>query len=213
MGKFLKGILGGFSGKVGNVIGAYWRGIDYMRSLPRKSNKPPTEAQLKQRMAFALVAGFLRPIGVLIKVGYQSYKGKQTPMNAAFAYHLEHAVTGIYPNLTMDLPEVIISKGNLLAAFLPDVASSVAGEVTFSWINNAAVGSTDGTDKATVLIYNPTKNLFTYVQAAAIRSALTYTLEVPMDYSTDVVHAWIGFVKANGKEVSDSTYLGTVTVL
>lgn len=213
MGKFLKGILGGFSGKVGNVIGAYWRGIDYMRSLPRKSNKPPTEAQLKQRMAFALVAGFLRPISLLIKVGFQSYKGKQTPMNAAFAYHLEHAVTGIYPNLTMDLPEVMISKGNLLAAYLPEVVSSVVGEVTFSWLNNAPVGSTNGTDRATLLLYNPAKDEFTYMEGAAPRSALTFTLEVPIDYSADVVHVWMAFVKANGKEVSDSTYLGTVTVL
>jgi len=31
MGSFRKGIQGGFSGKVGNVVGAHWRGIDYMR--------------------------------------------------------------------------------------------------------------------------------------------------------------------------------------
>ena len=35
MGTINKGILGGFSGKVGNVVGGTWKGIDYMRS---KSN-------------------------------------------------------------------------------------------------------------------------------------------------------------------------------
>lgn len=213
MGKFLKGILGGFSGKVGNVVGASWQDINYLRSLPRKSTKPPTEAQLKQRMTFGLVMGFLRPIGILIKVGYQSYTGNQTPMNAAMAYHLKDAVTGIYPNLAIDLPEVKFSKGNLLAAYLPEAEAALAGEVKFNWLNNAPVGSTNGTDRATLLLYNPAKELFTYVQGAAARSALTFTVEVPSDYSGDVVHCWIAFVSVNGKEVSDSDYLGMVTVV
>lgn len=34
MGTIKQGILGGFSGKVGNVVGASWKGIDYIRSLP-----------------------------------------------------------------------------------------------------------------------------------------------------------------------------------
>jgi hypothetical protein len=36
MGTFNKGILGGFSGKVGTVVGFNWRGLDVMRSLPKK---------------------------------------------------------------------------------------------------------------------------------------------------------------------------------
>jgi len=32
MGKISKGILGGFSGTVGAVIGATWKGVSYMRS-------------------------------------------------------------------------------------------------------------------------------------------------------------------------------------
>lgn len=48
MGRIKKGILGGFSGKVDSVVGASWRGIDYMRSLPRTSDKPATVAQLEQ---------------------------------------------------------------------------------------------------------------------------------------------------------------------
>jgi len=34
MGTIKKGILGGFSGKVGTVIGGVWKGIEYMRSIP-----------------------------------------------------------------------------------------------------------------------------------------------------------------------------------
>jgi hypothetical protein len=41
-----KGILSDLSGKVGTVIGSSWRGIAFMRSLPRtKKNRKLTEAQ------------------------------------------------------------------------------------------------------------------------------------------------------------------------
>ncbi|MFD1166317.1 hypothetical protein ACFQ2C_11935 [Sphingobacterium daejeonense] len=31
-----KGILGAYYGKVGEVVGSSWRGINYVKSLPRK---------------------------------------------------------------------------------------------------------------------------------------------------------------------------------
>ncbi|WP_262249124.1 DUF6266 family protein, partial [Parapedobacter soli] len=45
MAKFINGANGTFSGKVGSVIGASWRGIHYLRGLAKKSNVPATEAQ------------------------------------------------------------------------------------------------------------------------------------------------------------------------
>ena len=47
MGIIKKGILGGFSGKVGNVVGASWKGIDYIRSLPSTVRNPRTPRQVK----------------------------------------------------------------------------------------------------------------------------------------------------------------------
>lgn len=49
MAQIKKGILGGFSGKVGTVVGANWRGKDIIRSLQKSNNKAPTDLQLLQR--------------------------------------------------------------------------------------------------------------------------------------------------------------------
>ena len=62
MGKFRNGILGGFQGKVGTVIGSTWRGEDIMRALPKKVAKRPTELQLLQRIKFKAVSEFLNPL-------------------------------------------------------------------------------------------------------------------------------------------------------
>ena len=53
MGTISKGILGGFSGTVGTVIGGSWKGIDYMRSQPSKRSGNFSQAQLEQQ-AFIL---------------------------------------------------------------------------------------------------------------------------------------------------------------
>jgi len=43
MATFKNGPNGGFSGKVGSVVGSSWKGIDYIRGLPAKrKNKPDT---------------------------------------------------------------------------------------------------------------------------------------------------------------------------
>ncbi len=52
MGKIKQGILGGFKGKVGTVIGVSWNGISYMRGLAQSVKNPKTAAQLQQRAFF-----------------------------------------------------------------------------------------------------------------------------------------------------------------
>ena len=55
MGKIKQGILGGFRGKVGTVIGSSWNGISYMRGQAQSVRNANTEAQQAQRAFFKQV--------------------------------------------------------------------------------------------------------------------------------------------------------------
>ena len=59
MGKIKQGILGGFRGKVGTVIGASWNGISYMRGLAQSHKNPKTAAQMTQRAFFKELHGLV----------------------------------------------------------------------------------------------------------------------------------------------------------
>ena len=59
MGKIKQGLLGGFKGKVGTVIGASWNGIAYMRGLAQSVKNPKTAAQLQQRAYFKDLQGLV----------------------------------------------------------------------------------------------------------------------------------------------------------
>ncbi len=69
MGTIKQGILGGFSGKVGTVVGGSWKGISYMRGRAQSVKNPRTEAQMEQRSKFALTLSFLKPITSYLRVG------------------------------------------------------------------------------------------------------------------------------------------------
>src|SRR5690606_21181469 len=49
MAKFLRGIHGAYTGKVGNVVGSSWRNVDYVKSLPKQRSTKATPAQLAQQ--------------------------------------------------------------------------------------------------------------------------------------------------------------------
>ena len=59
MGKIKQGILGGFRGKVGTVIGASWNSIAYMRGLAQSVKNPKTAAQMTQRAFFKELQGLV----------------------------------------------------------------------------------------------------------------------------------------------------------
>ena len=52
MGKIKQGILGGFRGTVGTVVGSSWNGIAYMKGKPQSVRNPRTDAQVQQREFF-----------------------------------------------------------------------------------------------------------------------------------------------------------------
>jgi len=78
MGTIKKGILGGFSGRVGTVVGSSWKGISYMRSLPQKVKNPRTLLQMNQRTKFAVTLNYLKPLNGLLRTGWKLYAHLQT---------------------------------------------------------------------------------------------------------------------------------------
>lgn len=212
MGKYNKGILGAFRGKIGTVVGSIWNGITYMRSLGEYVDNPTT-AQLNARAKVSLVMPFLADMKSIINIGWLSQQKKGlTGMNAASSYHLKHAVTGVAPAYSIDYPAVEISRGELEGAEEPEVASAAGHEVDFSWTPNTGMVYGKPTDLAVLVVYCPDMNKF-MVYRQALRSAGSYSMTVPASFETSQVHCWIAFFSADGKMASDSTYVGAVTVV
>ena len=74
MGKIKQGILGGFKGKVGTVIGSSWNGISYMRGIAQSVKNANTAAQQTQRAFFIFKQYRRRLSGIFdVTVVYKSH--------------------------------------------------------------------------------------------------------------------------------------------
>lgn len=212
MGLIKQGILGGFSKKTGTVVGAYWRRLDVIRALPRKSGKAPTQSQLEQQQKFGLVTAFLGDFSELIDVGFKS-TGSATPMNLAVAHHLQAAIIGASPNFAIDLENFRFSEGKVV---LPDMVTANAisgGGIHYVWDGLTDEGKfIQPTDKVTVLAYNADKQRFVKVIAATTRAIGEFVMQMPQAYNGDTVHLYISFTSAVKKLNSNSLYLGTDVV-
>jgi len=211
MGTIIKGILGGFSGKVGTVIGGTWKGIDYMRSRSSNRNQNPSETQLAQQLKFALVMHFVQPMASLLEISFHDFAIKMTGINNAFAYNLKNAVTGIYPSFTIDYSRSLVSRGKLPNVLAPAVTTGAGSILTFSWIDNSGAGLAKPTDQAILVAYCPELRQAIYTTAGGLRSDLTGELNV-LPFSGLQVETWVGFISESGRLIATSNFTGEVTV-
>ena len=212
MGTFKKGIMGGFTGKVGSIVGSSWNGVTVMKSLPKDRKGGFSDSQLQQQAKFALIIKFLQPLSDFMNLAYKKVASRMTGFNKVLSDNLRGAITGVYPAFTVDYPKVLLSKGSLTGATTATAASAAAGKLTFTWTDNSGSGKALSSDLVFVAAYNEELNHWIFFPNAAARNAGTYTLDVT-GLSGKTVQTYIGFISADRTRTANSMYTGAVVVL
>ena len=113
MGTIKKGILGGFSGKVGTVVGASWKGISYMRGQAQHVKNPRTAGQIYQRNAMKAIALALRPIATTLNLTFAKCSDKMSSYNKAVSVNYHTAIVNQDGSPAVDYSKLILSKGTI----------------------------------------------------------------------------------------------------
>ncbi|MEX0906159.1 MAG: DUF6266 family protein [Balneolaceae bacterium] len=208
MAKLSKGILGGISGKIGNIVGASWRGIDYIRSKPSKVNNPKTEAQQRQRARFGLIMALLKKMKPFLQIGFRGSANKQTPLNAAMSVNIREAITGEFPDFEVDTSKLAVSTGNLHGSSNASLDLSAAENATITWQSEAGISNASDEDVLMVLLYNQARNEVINKLNAALREDETLSLSIPSSWSGDTVAGYLAFRSDTLNDVSNGIYLG-----
>ena len=217
MATIKNGILGGFSGRVGNVVGATVRGRNVMRVRPASVTNPNTEKQRSQRERFGLVTHFLSSQIELVKIGFRSFTNKLSAFNAATSYNLKNAVIGNYPDVQLSFADAKISKGNL-----PPVAGLVAtfvapDTISLEWTDNSSKPLAAATDLLMIGLYEPTKGIGFSIMNAATRADGQVTVEMPEECAGLSVEVYAFYLSLSGlggaaskDQISDSVHGGSI---
>ena len=207
MATILNGITGGFSGKVGNIIGGSWKGIDYMRSIAPSVSNPRTPAQVEHRAKFATIVQFLKPLTAFLRIGFKSLAIKKSGFNAAMALNFKNVIIGTYPAFDIDYSKVSVSQGNLAGPLNPTTVSATAGSVQFTWEDNSWETDASADDQAVLVVYNPARQAAVSVVGGITRAVGSQTITLPDSFAGDEVQCYIAFINANQSAISTSQYV------
>jgi hypothetical protein len=213
MGKINEGILGGFSGKVGAVVGYKWNDINVMRGKPTfKKKRVYSEKQLKNQAQFGIAAVFGNSLTKLLNITFHDYAIKKTGRNAAISYIIKRAIKSTPTGLELDYEKIVISRGDLPGAEGATASTGPDSAITFSWTNNTDSRYAKAGDRAIIVLYCPQLKKSLYTISEATRSSSSIILTAP-GFRGHTVHSWIGFITANEKEKADSVYTGALAIV
>ncbi|TNE70791.1 hypothetical protein EP331_11170 [bacterium] len=213
MARLKNSIIGQANGSVGNVVVTQWKGIGVMREKPQQVHNPKTPAQLAHRAKFSLMVAFLAEATDFVNIGFKHLADKKSAFNVAMQENIGNAVAGDYPDLSIDMEEVTLSRGKLRKLLNPTISSTVANTLELNWTDNTGNGNALDTDKLMVFAYD-TDSLDGYCEVkVANRSETGYQMALPFEFSGKEIHVIVGLVKADGAKVSNSQYLGRVTIV
>ena len=209
MAKLNKGILGPLTGKIGPIVAVTRNNSVFIRSMPRKSNRPLTPGQIAAQQIFTLAHAVLYPLKPFIKVGFKHFVFYKSAMDIAFPINYHQAISGVYPDLVVDYSQLVISEGRLQPLKEPVMALEAGNQIRLNWEvdwnNNSKI------DDQVMLVLNcPALG----VADGSVNIATRYLQECKFSIQSRMVgheiHVYAGVLAANGKKASKSQYLGRV---
>jgi len=211
MAKIKNGILGGFSGAVGPVVGVPWRDLDCIRALAKPRKIPFTPAELLQQAKLSIVSSFLRPMKNFLEISFKDFARKKTGANAAQSYNMKNAVIVRDGDVAILCSEALVTRGDL-----PNVKEAIAGsivkdEVRFEWNNNAGLGKASEADKAILVVLCHALQTCKYTFEGGFRGdgAGFFRLN---GFSGYEVQTWLSFLSKDGKDIAPSLFTGQFIV-
>ncbi len=209
MGKIKTGILGGFQGKVGTVIGSTWRGESIMRALPKTAAKVPTESQRIQRLKFKAVSEFLNPLRSTLSTYFGNDTGVKSKYNMATSYHITNAVEITEQGTQILYPRVLVAKGTLFG-FQNLTTTQSETVITLNWEDNTVFGNAKAEDTVNVVCYIEEVNTFYVFEGLANRDGLTASVTLPQNFLGYNVEVYAFLYDTVSKTSSNSVYLGNI---
>ena len=199
MGKIKQGILGGFKGKVGTVIGSSWNGISYMKGHAQNIRNPKTPAQMIQRDFFKEV----QDLAGQLSNEQLAFLFPLTPKNMTRRNALAQQLAAD-PVVTDDAKHVdlanITTLGNAPTADLPVATIIAAGEnLTISWDGSTDYRAAHSDEFPTVFVANVTKKKVYLVNSTvAFGQSGNQSFNVGLSAYGEATDTFSGFLLSTG---------------
>lgn len=211
MAEIKEGILGGVNGSVGTVVGITWRGRNFLRSKPRKSNKPATDKQRKSRTKLSVVSTFASKLKGFVNEHCPPalLNGKwATGKEQLISRLIKEGVAIIDEDVCIDAGAVVVSMGMLPPSVIKKISKLKTGRLKVLWDNNITNILAKGSDELTLVAYSEQLDAFTDIRGVGKREDRYVHFDLPDTWTEGNIHFWSVWKSKDGKLISTSAYHG-----
>ena len=218
MAKVNWGILDGFIGKVGTVVGSFWKGKAVMRAYKRQVRDRNSEAQQIARIRFAAIGRLSGAFLPAIRVGFQAVARRQqmTEGDIFVRENWGHVHGDISGGATVDYEDFVVAQGHLPEVQFGNATFENPLQVDVPINDSASVIGSHRDDIVYVFVYSP-EACAGILSDTGVRVDEEVSIHVPAYWNGHRVHVW-GFAKGadandlNPGVLSNSRYLGSGTI-
>lgn len=204
MAKLTQGILGGISGKIGNVVGSSWKGISVIKSKPLSVANPESAAQVAQRTKMSNVVAVAKVINAsVIKPFWDRFASKMSGYNA----FVQTNIALFENNVPSPASSFVISNGKMGETAIAVLNVEVSGkEVQVQWDDDSGMGYKLATDTVALVAINMNTGEVVADGNAGQRSFEGATVFFNGTVTAgDLVYAYLAFKRADGTIVSQTS--------
>lgn len=209
MGIIRRGILGGFSGKVANVVGSSWKGIAVMRALPLSVTNPKTVGQVEQRSAFSIISKFASSI---LTVWVKPLWDRSAQSMSGYNAFIQQNVDIVKADKVLNIENLTMSKGKLGATTIQAGANAQNDILTAMW-DAVPVGSFQmSSDKLYLVVFDKDNKLVGASSAIYERDLGSAEIEDINTISGEEYTVVSCFAREDGTIVGDASVLKVTAV-
>ena len=202
MAIILRGILGGFSGKIANVVGTTWKGRAIMKALPLSVANPRTVGQVNQRNKFTGITQLASQLTLgWIQDLWNRFSGNISGYNEFIKRNIDFVSTAGVVNYA----SIIYSFGELKKVVDTPSGGGTTGtnDASIQW-NGAVSGNQATDDIAYVTIIDETNDEVIAIDSSTIRQDALVNVTTSEEFSPSNTYRFVlTFKKADGTIVSD----------
>ena len=209
MGKASNFVSGGFSGRMGNIVGYQWRGKWCVRSMPTQYRDAKTEYQLAQRALFKATVGFAAKARKVLKLGLRTASLNANMTENNYFMRINKGCFAVANGqLEVDYESLLLSEGPVapVAFGAPQLLDDTTVSVDFE--KNPLHRAVKSNDEVYLAAYCPELDSFA-LSAPSCRYMGNVELRLHSLMAGKEVHLW-GFVVDSAGRASTSQYIGSI---
>jgi hypothetical protein len=178
------------------------------KKVKRVIKAPPSVKQIEARQKLAAVGNFFFLFKEAIDIGLKVIRKGKMPRDVAYRFNYQH-FSGVYPDLIIDYPRLVFSRGPLQNVHSPTVELVETG-LLFNWLNWSGGGLGACTDHIVLIVYFPNLQIVKLLRGALTRMSETAFMSMEKSRTQERMEMYVFLKSAYNRNVSNSLYLGSL---